>query len=164
MQSFKPNMGSGNNGYTTIFSARVPKTDLRIVLNAFIDEIQAILAVARSKKKNEKIKKIQQDLIMFSAFIAGYRKKNEIDKLYADLKKEIEKQSSKYNLKEFIIFGDDQESALLNLARVKIRLAELLAWKAKNKTAAIYLNGLSDYIFLLSIERYTKDNKVENRK
>ncbi len=152
MQSFKPNMGTGNNGYTTLFSSRVPKTDLRIVLNAFIDEIQAILAVARSKKKNQKIKKIQQDLIRVSAFIAGYVKGTEINKLHEDLKKEIKKESSGYNLKEFIIFGDNENSAILNLARVKTRLAELLAWKLKNKPAAIYLNRLSDYIFLISVK------------
>lgn len=151
MKNFKPKIGTGDAGYTDIFSARVPKTDLRVVLNAFIDEIQAVLAVVRSRTGRNDLKKIQKDLLKVSSFVAGYEKKENIKKISDSTSEAIKLKSRNMELNKFVIFGEKEESALLNLARTKVRLAEIIAWKAGLRVAAIYLNRLADYLFILSI-------------
>lgn len=152
MKKFKPKMGTGDAGYTDIFSARVPKTDLRIVLNAFLDEIQAVLAVLRSRTGRNDLKKIQKDLLKVSSFIAGYEKKENIKKISDSISEIIKIKSGDIKLDKFVIFGEKEDSALLNLARTKVRLAEIIAWKAGLKPAAIYLNRLADQLFILSVK------------
>lgn len=152
MKSFKPKMGSGDCGYTDVFSARVPKTDLRVVLNAFLDETQAVLGVARARTSIRNLKKIQKDLLTVSAFVAGYEKKESVKKLSDELSGLIRLKAGNFKLKGFILFGEKEGNALLNLARTKVRLAEILAWKAGLRPVAVYLNRLADYLFILSAE------------
>jgi len=153
MNKFKPKIGSGDNGYTDIFLSRVPKTDLKIKLNALLDEINAIIGVLRSKtKKNDKeLAQLQKEIISLSAFIAGFKKNKELKSQIKTLEQKIKKEN--IDIKEFVIFGNDYKTAVLNLIRSKIRICEIIAWEAKIKLAAIYLNRLSDYAFILSVSR-----------
>jgi len=149
---FKINRGSGDNGYTDIFLERIPKTDLRIKLNALLDEINALIGVLRSEnKKLKEIIIIQKDIIFLSAVVAGYIKEKKLDKKIAYLENLINKFPD-YNIKKFIIFGNNYFSAMLNLIRTKTRICEIIAWELKKKNIAVYLNRLSDYLFLLSIK------------
>jgi len=149
---FKINIGFGDNGYTDIFSKRIPKTDLRIKLNSLLDEINAYIGVLRSKnKKAKELIIIQKDIIFLSSIVAGYIKENELDKKVNVLGKLINN-FPEFNVKKFIIFGEDYFSAMLNLIRTKIRICEIVAWELKKNKVARYLNRLSDYIFLLSIK------------
>ena len=55
-------------------------------------------------------------------------------------------------LKIFAVPGKNKTEALLHLARAKTRVCELLAWELKAKVPAVYLNRLSDYLFLAALQ------------
>mgnify|MGYP001563299176 FL=1 len=48
--------------------------------------------------------------------------------------------------------GKNETEALAHLARAKARVCEILAWELKAKAPAVYLNRLSDYLFLLALK------------
>ncbi len=150
---FKPQMGKGDSGCTDIKSKRVKKTDTIILLNAMLDELNALLGFCRSQKADKKIFEIQKELLDVSAVIAGYKDAREAQKLADNLAEKIRELPLKKNLPEkFLIFGKDKRASILNLARAKARIAEIKAWEAGLKKPAVYLNRLSDYLFLLSLE------------
>ena len=54
--------------------------------------------------------------------------------------------------KRFVLPGENETEALAHLARAKTRVCEILAWEIKAKAAAVYLNRLSDYLFLVALK------------
>jgi cob(I)alamin adenosyltransferase len=54
-------------------------------------------------------------------------------------------------LKKFVLPGQNETEALAHLARTKARVCEILAWELKARQPAVYLNRLSDYLFLLAV-------------
>ncbi|MBI4655369.1 MAG: ATP:cob(I)alamin adenosyltransferase [Elusimicrobia bacterium] len=98
---FKPFLGSGDNGFTDLLAGRrVRKTDLRIRINALIDELNCLLGLIKAKSRRQRlevrgqrsdkecarrdllcksgrikneINGIQKDLILVSASIAGLK-------------------------------------------------------------------------------------------
>lgn len=153
MENFKPIIGKGDSGYTDIFLKRVPKTDLRIKLNAALDEINAYIALVRNKTKRKDLLKIQKDLIFISSIVAGYIEEEKASEKIEDLEKLLKRKSRGLNINKFVIFGEKEESAILNLIRTKIRICEIISWQIKLKNVAKYLNRLSDYFFVISMKR-----------
>lgn len=150
---YKPNAGRGDGGFTDIYRRRVRKDSALILLNALIDEINALIGVVRSKnrKLSGVLKRIQVLNSKISANIAGYISDNDTEELL----KEIEDIFDNYRdieVKEFIFFGKNEISAYLNLIRSKIRICEILAWEIKKRKAAVCLNRLSDVFFTLAVE------------
>ena len=159
-KNFKPEMGAGDLGFTDLFGGRrVPKTHRRVKLNALIDELSALLGLVKTGVKDkgtkEEISAAQAALIRASGLIAGMKGalKEEtealaalIDARAADLKPP----------KKFVLPGTNETEALAHLARPKARVCELLAWELKAKAPAVYLNRLSDYLFLLALKSSRK--------
>lgn len=159
-KSFKPDMGAGDLGFTALFGGRrVPKTHRRIKLNALIDDLSALLGLIKTGIKDKKTKKeisaAQASLIRASGLIAGMK---------ATLKAETAELEARINTlaevikppKTFVLPGANETEALAHLARAKTRVCEILAWEIKAKGAAVYLNRLSDYLFLLALKSARK--------
>jgi len=56
-EHFKPEMGTGDLGFTSLFGGRrVPKTHRRVKLNALLDELSALLGLLKTGIRDRKIK------------------------------------------------------------------------------------------------------------
>ena len=149
-------MGSGDDGFTELFGGkRVKKTSLRVEANALIDELNALLGVIKAGERSGKNKKelsgIQSALIAVSGLIAGAQTADGVKTGTIAIEALISVRSKRLPpLKHFAIPGKNKKDALLHLARSRARLCELLAWRLKAALPAVYLNRLSDYLFLLS--------------
>lgn len=151
--SFKSNMGGGDSGFTDFYAKRVRKDSLDVLALALIDEINALLSQVCLKKKKlfKLITTIQNYNMTAMGNVAGFLGEKELKGAIKNIEFEINKRKE-VNIKKFIIFNKNEVSVLLNLIRAKIRIVEIIAWKIKKKSLAVYLNRLSDIIFLLSIE------------
>jgi cob(I)alamin adenosyltransferase len=111
-------MGSGDYGETDVMGMRVKKTSDVIMLNALIDEINAIAGVIRSydKRLDKKLLYIENINSLISSNISGYTGDDKIEDITADITMMI-KNSSAINTKKFVFFGEDRTSSLLNLIR-----------------------------------------------
>jgi len=155
-KNFKPEMGAGDLGFTDLFGGRrVPKTHRRVKLNALLDDLNALLGLLKTGLKDAGLKKelgsAQAGLIKASGIIAGMR---------ADLKGETAALETVINTRaaevkpprKFALPGANETEALAHLARAKTRVCEILAWEIKAKAPAVYLNRLSDYLFLAALK------------
>lgn len=153
---FKPEMGAGDLGFTDLFGGRrVSKTHRRVKLNALLDDLNALLGLLRTGLRDSALKKdiaaAQAGLIKASGVIAGMK---------ADLKAETAALEIVINaraavlkpLKKFVLPGANETEALSHLARAKARVCEILAWELKAKAPAVYLNRLSDLLFLAAVK------------
>ncbi len=154
-RNFKPKMGAGDLGFTDLFGGRrVPKTHRRVKLNALIDDLSAVLGLLkpgiRDKKTKEELSAAQAALIRASGLIAGM--KGELKDETAALETLINARAEAIKPpKKFVLPGANEREALAHLARTEARVCELLAWEIKAKAPAVYLNRLSDYLFLLAL-------------
>lgn len=155
---------TGDNGITSLGNGeRVLKTSLRIQAIGTIDELNAVLGVASLALPNNILKdtkRIQNDLFDIGADLCVpetaprknlYLKNNQV--------KWIEEQIDLFNqtllpLSSFVLPGGSEASAYLHLSRTIARRAErdVIALSEKeqiNKEIIMYLNRLSDYLFVL---------------
>ena len=155
-ENFKPNIGKGDLGLTDLLGGRrVPKTDRRVRLNALIDELSALLGLAKTALKDravrEELSGVQKGLILASASVAGG--KADLKAAAAVLETRIKAGAAGVKpLKAFVVPGSCRPEALLHLARARTRICEILAWELKAAAAAVYLNRLSDYLFLAALK------------
>lgn len=153
---FKPEMGKGDTGFTDLLGGRrVTKTDPRIKLNAMLDELGAVLGqikiTLKSRARIAALSEIQKNLITAAGSIAGM--KTDMSGPAAALEARIKTGAAGLRLtKKFILPGSGRAETLLHLARTKARLCEILAWEIKAKSPAVYLNRLSDYLFLEALK------------
>jgi cob(I)alamin adenosyltransferase len=149
-------MGAGDLGFTDLFGGkRVPKTHLRIKLNALLDELGAFLGLLKTGTTVLRLKKelssAQAGLVRAAAIIAGARAGLKTET--AALEKLIALRAAGVKLpKKFVLTGANETEALAHLVRAKTRVCEILAWEIKAKAPAVYLNRLSDYLFLAAIK------------
>jgi cob(I)alamin adenosyltransferase len=166
---------TGDDGTTSLGTgARRKKYDLRIEAYGTVDEVNAIIGLARLHTTGEKILdsalgRIQNDLFDVEADLCLAEKgpggarltvtdaqvtwlEGEIDRLNSDLQP----------LKSFILPGGSPASAYLHLARTVCRRAERLMVELKDKSgegvsepSLKYINRLSDYLFVAG--RYAND-------
>ena len=154
--NFKPFMGSGDLGFTDLLGGRrVPKTHPRVKLNALLDELSALLGLLKTGVKSAGFKKeltaAQAGLVKAAGLIAGAKGglKNEtaaLEELIAAVSAGVKPP------KKFVLPGSGETEALAHLARARARLCELLAWELKARETAVYLNRLSDYLFLAALK------------
>jgi len=145
-KDFKPDMGAGDLGLTDLFGGRrVPKTHSRIKLNALLDDLSALLGLLKTGLKHpglrSELSAAQAGLIKASGIMAGA-----INALSATVKPP----------KKFVLPGSCEIEALAHLARARTRICEILAWELKAKAPAVYLNRLSDYLFLVALKHAGK--------
>ena len=166
----------GDKGNTRLWSGEeVRKTDDRVVLCGHIDELVSVLGLAYVNTRNVElgpanaIKCIQKDLFIVASEVATtYPKYNNLkDKIGP---KEVAKLTDDCKLLEknielpkgFILPGARVDSAYLDLARTVTRRVErgyvglFDSCKVDNKCVIIWLNRLSDYLYLLA--RYLENN------
>jgi cob(I)alamin adenosyltransferase len=158
----------GDDGYTGLLGAgRVPKYAPRPEAYGSIDEASAALAVARSqagsKDTRATLVAVQRDLYHVMAEVAAapeqaerFRKIDESRIRW--LEAETEGFAARVEVpKEFVVFGDAQAGAALDLARTIVRRAERrVAWLAhhgelSNPDLLRYLNRLSSLCFVLAL-------------
>jgi ATP:cob(I)alamin adenosyltransferase len=162
-KNFKPKQGSGDSGITdTIKGKKIRKTDSKIKAIAVIDELTCLLGLlkARFKKSSalksfiKELEEIQKDLFIISGIIAGMKALTDLKEETIKIEIKIEKLSKKTpKLNNFIIPGKSETEAFIHLTRAKTRLAEIAIWETKKfKSSAVYLNRLSDYLFLLALK------------
>ena len=155
-KNFKPELGKGDLGFTDLLGGRrVPKTDRRVKLNALIDDLSALLGLLKTGLREAALKRelsgAQAGLIKASGIIAGL--KTNLKAETAALQALIESRALKVRPpKRFVLPGANEAEALAHLARARARICELLAWELKAKQPAVYLNRLSDYLFLAALK------------
>ena len=161
---------TGDKGSTQLGnSKRVDKNSLRVDAYGSVDEANATigLSILRTNIKIKKILQIiQNDLFDLGADLCMPDKKNiQKLKITKDRVDYIEKKIDSFNkelapLNSFILPGGSESSTYLHIARTVTRRAErkvcALSKKERiNPVAIIYLNRLSDLLFVLA--RYTNN-------
>ena len=158
---------TGDRGQTRLGdNSQVAKTDLRIEAYGTVDELNAVLGLARASagaKQGEVLQLVQNDLFDLGADLcqplgeveeegavlriqAGQvvRLEAEIDRINADLEP----------LRSFVLPGGATTAAWLHLGRTVCRRAERCVWALAqrdplNEQTLIYLNRLSDLLFVM---------------
>jgi cob(I)alamin adenosyltransferase len=155
------NSTSGDGGKTSLISEHnIRKDDRRIELIGQLDELSAVLGVARTEgiteAVNEILERIQRELIDLCAEIAGTA-----PKIAAEHIERLESEIAVFSehlppLKKFIIHGNDKTAAYLNFARTVCRrtersLVKILPQDSGNQCLPlVYLNRLSTLLFTLA--------------
>ena len=152
---------TGDDGTTGLYTGeRVPKDSLRVQVYGTIDEANSALAMGRAFAKDtivkEKIYKLQKLMPLLMADLASLNqppmiKSEHISELEADIDA---MEATLPPLRAFIIPGDSQAGAFLDLARTITRRAERLFLKLSKSEQThnvdeLLLNRLSDYCFML---------------
>lgn len=156
---------TGDEGETGLFGgSRVPKDHLRIHAYGTLDELNAVLGVVMTQLKNsnflfDSLQLIQEELFQLGAELATPASKKNLSDLIETgsvtrLEKGIDEfEESLQPLKNFILPGGGNSSALLHLARTVCRRAEreviaLHHQEGVRPEVLEYLNRLSDYLFV----------------
>jgi cob(I)alamin adenosyltransferase len=143
--------GGGDKGETSLGDgSRVSKLDPSIVALGDVDELNSILGWTGAG-----LDRIQNELFDLGADLSvpgGGRL--QIEQSYVDrLEAEIDSANAQLEpLKSFVLPGGTETAARLYVARAVCRRAEraVLAVDGANPLAAIYLNRLSDLLFVLA--------------
>ena len=167
----------GDKGETSLSDgSRVAKYDLRVETFGTVDEVNAFIGLARLNISDDMdgiLSRIQNDLFDLGADLARPIQSNsssgELRIVQAQIDRlEIEIDDINESLKpldSFILPGGKSNATYLHVARTVTRRAERLAIKLisednnevkTNPLTAIYLNRLSDHLFVLS--RKINDN------
>jgi cob(I)alamin adenosyltransferase len=154
----------GDGGQTSLVGGeRVSKSSLRVDAYGEVDELNSILGLARAKLNDSEIDEllslIQNDLFTLGADLAS-PKGIEVPRIAASFVKTLEDYSDKFlkelePLKEFILPGGGDAGAALHIARAVARRAErravaLSEAEELNDQAIVYLNRLSDLLFIVA--------------
>ncbi|MEX0686614.1 MAG: cob(I)yrinic acid a,c-diamide adenosyltransferase [Balneolales bacterium] len=157
---------TGDAGETSLFGGqRVSKTNTRIETCGQIDELNSTLGVARSFDlaiENEAVlEHIQNDLFVLGADLATPpSRKTKIERISESHIKHLESQIDTFQealetLNYFILPAGSTGGATLHLARTICRRAERVCINCAeiediSQNAVIYLNRLSDLLFVLA--------------
>ncbi len=162
---------SGDEGETSLFGGRrVSKADLRVDAYGTVDELNAMIGLAESlvadPEVSEQLRQVQSRLFDIGADLAtphagtSERTQGHVPRVQdgwvKDLEEAIDAAQSELNrLTTFILPGGAPGSAALHVARTVCRRAErrvaaLSQQEEINPTVLIYLNRLSDLLFMLA--------------
>jgi len=160
---------TGDKGTTSLYCGkRVDKDDIRVEICGALDEISSFLGMAKNASKDKSTKRvvhsIQRELFVLGAetatSAAGLSKiKKRISKDSVSLlEKEIDRLEDKcaVRMRSFSIPGKGMASSALDVARAITRRAERVSvtlfkkGMVKNPNIVIYLNRLSDLLYLLA--------------
>ena len=158
---------TGDKGETGLFGGdRVAKDAPRIEAYGAVDELNSIIGIIRalrpSKKIDQVLRRIQSELFVLGADLATRKanKRSLIPRIsrshIASVEKTIDSfQLSLRPLKAFILPGGTAAASHLHYARTVCRRAErstvrLSRSEEINENALVYLNRLSDLLFVLA--------------
>ncbi|HOS72385.1 MAG TPA: cob(I)yrinic acid a,c-diamide adenosyltransferase [Bacteroidales bacterium] len=168
---------TGDDGTTSLAGgSRIPKHHARIEALGSIDELISWLGLLRDLKENSGHKDflihLQSQLMKFAAVISSGDDRKVAEKLLPDeesvkaIEDEIDKMAKDLiPLEYFIIPGGNVIVSYCHIARCVCRRAErkVLKLYSKNKIiplAGVFLNRLSDYLFILS-RKISSDLDIE---
>jgi cob(I)alamin adenosyltransferase len=155
---------TGDAGETSLVSGdRVSKASLRVSAFGDVDELNSAIGVARSFLNEPEMDKIlgtiQNELFILGADLAS-PSEIKVPRIDAELVSKIENLIDKLlselaPLTEFILPSGNQAGAMLHLARTIARRAErvtvaLTQVEEINPQALIYLNRMSDFLFVIA--------------
>ncbi len=168
---------TGDNGETGLFGGeRVPKNSPRIEAYGTVDELNSSIGLALTEAVDGEVKelllKLQNELFTLGSDLATpeneKNKKLNVarvpEKFYIEIENAIDHFESKLKpLKNFILPGGSKSAALLHVCRTICRRAERRVVELKkhedvNDNIIIFLNRISDLLFVLA--RY--ENSVSN--
>lgn len=168
---------TGNNGTTSLIGGtRVQKNDPRLECYGTIDELNSYLGLIRDNYSSQDIQDqlltIQQKLFIISAEIANDKtQKTNIPSIseadILSLEETIDGISEELPpQKSFIIPGGHPVSSYCQIARTVCRRAERAIYniqpeKRPSMLSTIYINRLSDYLFVLARKALKDFNKSE---
>jgi cob(I)alamin adenosyltransferase len=148
---------TGDKGTTGLFGgARVAKNDPRIEAYGTVDELNSFLGLARaswpSSPLDAQLGLVQSDLFDLGAHLAAPgsdRFPGADPSRVAELESSIDAMESELApLRNFILPGGCAAAAHLHVARSVCRRAERLVVALGEESSAVYLNRLSDYLFV----------------
>ena len=168
---------TGDNGTTSLIGGtRVAKNDCRLECYGTIDELNAYLGLIRDNYSSQDIQyqllTIQQKLFVIGAEIANDKpQKTNIPSIseadILSLEEKIDGISEELPpQKSFIIPGGHPVSSYCQIARTVCRRAERAIYnipleKRPSMLSTIYINRLSDYLFVLARKALKDFNKSE---
>jgi cob(I)alamin adenosyltransferase len=156
---------TGDEGKTSLLGGkRVSKSDLRLNAYGTIDELNSFLGLLRAKLENAEyqqlIEKIQKSLFVVGAMLATPSDKKSDFVIDSNLTAELEQkidcfQDSLPKINTFIMYGDNEISALCHICRAVARRAEreiilLNEKEPTDKNLMIFMNRLSDFLFIFA--------------
>ena len=155
---------TGDGGQTSLVGgARVSKASLRVDAYGDVDELSSLIGLARAMPQDEEIREvlgvIQNDLFTLGADLAS-PSEIQIPRIDESFVAKLEGLADKFlaelePLKEFILPGGSEAGSTLHLARTVARRAErravaLAETETLNSETIVYLNRLSDLLFILA--------------
>jgi len=158
---------TGDKGFTSLIGGtRVPKHHIRIESYGTVDELNSYIGLIRdqeiSRHDKDLLKEIQDRLFTIGSSLAAdpQRSKMVIPDLNIEDVELLEQEMDKMNeilpeLKHFILPGGSTAISFCHVARCVCRRAERLsvhlsAESEVDEKVNIYLNRLSDYLFVLA--------------
>ncbi|WP_111707888.1 cob(I)yrinic acid a,c-diamide adenosyltransferase [Lutibacter citreus] len=175
---------TGDKGKTSLFGGtRVPKYNLRIEAYGTVDELNSYLGLIRDQKIDqnsiETIIKIQNELFALGAMLATSPEKEFLKngkerlKIYKTdntsvelLESEIDKMNENLPpMTNFVLPGGHTTVSFCHISRCICRRAERITTQLADESTIdtqilVYLNRLSDYLFVLA-RKLTIDNKAQ---
>ncbi len=153
---------TGDKGETSLFGGkRVLKSHFRVNAYGTVDELNSVLGVVLSQLADQRardfIHQIQKDLFLIGSVLAGAKVRLDgLPKRVEDLEQVIDWIEGQVpELHNFILPDGVVPAALLYFSRAIARRAEreLVALNAEepvNEKILIYINRLSDFLFMLA--------------
>src|SRR5580765_2518696 len=150
---------TGDAGETSLGDgSRVAKTDARIEAIGDVDELNSALGWALAAGRDPLLERAQNELFDLGAdlsvpFVEGDGKLRIVQESIDRLEAECDEANAKLEpLKSFVLPGGTELAARLFLARAVCRRAErrALAVDEMNPLVPVYLNRLSDLLFILA--------------
>ncbi len=168
----KISSGMGDKGCTVIAGVTMCKDDSRIYAYGCIDELSSLLgyinSISKNKKLEEKLETVQKHLYLAGIDLQKPKKGRITKKQIIWIENEEEKLEKKLpKLEKFILPGGTKTASLLHIARSVCRRCESnivsITEKHKiNKNLIVYVNRLSDFLFLLA-RNENFENKIEDK-
>lgn len=171
---------TGDKGLTSLIGGtRVPKYDLRIESYGTVDELNSYIGMIRDQDidaaQKDILKEIQDRLFTIGASLASdpEKSKMKIPDLHLSDIELLEKQMDEMNevlpeLRHFILPGGNQAVSFCHISRCVCRRAERISVHLKEESfvdekVIIYLNRLSDFLFVLARKLSYDQNIPENQ-
>ena len=159
---------TGDQGTTRLGdNSEVAKTDIRIEAVGAVDEVNALLGLvptsAAEGSGNALLQAVQNDLFDLGADLCRPLAAEEEETALRIQPQQVERLEAEIDrinqgldpLRSFVLPGGSGRAAWLHLARTVCRRAERRAWELAqrdpvNEPALLYLNRLSDLLFVLA--------------
>ena len=171
---------TGDKGQTSLIGGtRVPKHHLRIESYGTVDELNSYIGLIRDQQISDHqqsvLKEIQDRLFTIGSILASdpEKSKMKVPDLYLKDIELLEKEIDQMNevlpeLRHFILPGGSTVVSYCHVARCVCRKAERICVHLSeesqvDETVMIYLNRLSDYLFVLA-RMLCFDQKIEENK